>query len=351
MNPRRALVFGASGLIGRWLVLRLSEAGAEVVAAARSAESADRLECWLSARGHSGRVEHLLVDFARDGLGLDPTRIAGGALAGITEVHNVAGAYRFGMSADEAREANVEGARRVVEIVSALGAPRLVHLSGYRVAAHPGLAGRWSAETRKREYRRLGAYEASKLEADAEVRARADELAVPLTVVNPASVIGDSRTGESDQLIGLAGTVRDLASGRLPALPGSAATFVPVVTVDYLADFLVVVGADAATLGQDYWVLDDATPTLPDLLRLIGEHLGVRVPRMRVPVRLLRLLPGALTGADPETLSFLSEDRYPTRPALELARRHGLAMPDVRVAVLRWVDHLVATPGFLTSAA
>src|SRR5664279_1290414 len=44
------------------------------------------------------------------------------------------------------------------------------------------------------------------------------------------------------------------------------------------------------------------------------------VPRARIPVGLIRRLPVALTHADPETLSFLSTDPYPTPPADELAR-------------------------------
>lgn len=44
---RHALVFGASGLVGRHLVLALARAGAEVTAAVRSAESAERVERWL----------------------------------------------------------------------------------------------------------------------------------------------------------------------------------------------------------------------------------------------------------------------------------------------------------------
>lgn len=94
--------------------------------------------------------------------------------------------------------------------------------------------------------------------------------------------------------------------------------------------------------NASYWVLDDATPPLPELLRMLGKHLKVRVPWLRIPSALLKRLPPKLTGADPETLSFLSEERYPTAAALALAEAHGLHHPPVDIALKRWADYLVA---------
>ncbi|MDP1288046.1 hypothetical protein, partial [Klebsiella pneumoniae] len=46
--------------------------------------------------------------------------------------------------------------------------------------------------------------------------------------------------------------------------------------------------------------------------------------------------------ADPETLTFMSADRYPTESAVEFADRHGILMPDVLVSLERWADYLAA---------
>ncbi len=171
------------------------------------------------------------------------------------------------------------------------------------------------------EYARLGAYEASKVEADRVVQATATAEGVPFTIVNPSTVTGVSSTGESDQQIGLTSSVRDLWHGKLAALPGNGATFVPVVPVDYLASFMALIPTVPEADGQSYWVLDDDTPGLPDLLTAIGRHYQVRVPGLRIPVKLVKLLPATLTKADPETLSFMSTDRYPTESARVLAER------------------------------
>ncbi|MCP2169747.1 alpha/beta fold hydrolase [Goodfellowiella coeruleoviolacea] len=338
-TDRHALVFGATGLIGRHLVLALGQAGVRVSTANRSRQSHQRLVRWLADHGHHQAPADLRVDFTQ------PEPLSGRAAdwADVTEIHNCAGAYRFGMSGADARRANVDSARAVVALAARL--PRLrrvVHVSGYRVGGQDPALVPWSDEHRRRTYAELGAYEASKAEADAVFQAAADQAGLPWTIVNPASVIGDSATGESDQQLGLAASLRDLWRGALPALPGDERTFVPVVAVDHLARFMAVLPLDEATERAAYWVLDDATPALPELLTLVARHYQVRVPRLRVPVSLVRRLPQWVTRTDPETLTFLSADRYPTGPATAVATRHGLAMPDTTTTVLRWADHLAA---------
>ncbi|GAA4391908.1 hypothetical protein GCM10023088_69510 [Actinomadura verrucosospora] len=338
-----AMVLGATGFIGRWLVAELLERGRPVVAAVRGGGvRGGELRGWL--REHGVDDQGLLVvdaDITRPDLGLDDE--ARDRLKAVRDVFNAAALFRFGLGREEARRANVDGAVNVVRWAAALPRlRRLVHVSGYRVASEGRLTHPVPAKELDALYRRLGAYEASKLEGDAAVRAVAREEKVPLTAVHPATVIGDSVTGEAGQYIGLAEMVRDLWGGRLPALAGSRRTFVPVVTVDHLARFMAAVPEYDEEPYRAHWVLDDATPHLPDLVGLLARHLGVRPPRVTLPVGLVRRLPRALTGVEPETLSFLSEERYDTSSAGVLAGKAGLSHPPVEDALRRWADRLVA---------
>ncbi|MFK0041684.1 alpha/beta fold hydrolase [Paenarthrobacter sp. NPDC090517] len=338
-DSRHALVFGASGMIGRHLVLSLAEAGANVTAAVRTAESGARVERWAKEHGLVRSISTTIVDFDA------PEIIAGGpsALPSITEIHNCAGSYRFGMTAREARSANVGIVEKLIDFAEELpNLQRVVHVSGYRVGGQDPATVPWSEGHRAAVYKELGAYEASKVESDAIFQARAMEREVPWTIVNPASVIGDSVTGESDQLIGLATTIGQIRDGTMAALPGNHKTFLPVVTVDYLAAFMTAAAVDPLAAGKAYWILDDATPPLADLLTHVGRHLGVKVPRIRMPIGVIKRLPQRITKADPETLTFMSADRYPTDSAIEFAARHRIPMPDVLVSLERWVDHLAA---------
>lgn len=254
-NGRKVVLFGAAGFIGRWTTKELLDQGAVVTAALRNAKAADELIDWFRDRGtstHNFRV--MPVDFQTSGLG-----IRGGSLAAIRvgdtcDVIDVAGAYAFGMSTTEAMRANVESAQAVAEFAASLpNLRRLVHLSGYRVGGQEPATEPWSDAKRHSLYKRLRAYEASKVEGDAAVQAVAKQLKIPLTVVNPATVTGHSVTGETNQVLGLANTLQQLWRGELRALAGGPKTFVPVVPVDYLARFLAMVPTDDSTQGKSYF--------------------------------------------------------------------------------------------------
>ncbi|WP_433712611.1 alpha/beta fold hydrolase [Nocardia sp. CA-084685] len=339
MTSRHALVFGATGFIGRNLILTLDQAGIRVTAAVRSREAFARLAAWLADHGCRTAPAELIVDFDADPIvhGEDA------AWTDVTEVYNCAGAYRFGMTKDQARHGNVDSVRSVVSFAAQLPQlSRLVYVSGYRVGGQDPSTVPWSQERVERTHRRLGAYEASKVESDAVFQAVADELGVPWSIVNPPTVIGLSSTGESDQQLGLAASLKEIWQGTVAALPGDSRTFVPVIAVDYLTRFMTLLPMDPSTAGAAYWVLDDATPALPTLLSQVGRHYRVPVPRTRIPVALVERLPQWLTKADPETLTFLSTDRYPTESAHEFARKHGLDLPDTTRTILRWADYLAA---------
>ncbi|MFD8816494.1 alpha/beta fold hydrolase [Streptomyces sp. NPDC059627] len=318
-----SIVFGAGGFIGRSLVAELLRRGGRVAAAVRG--SGDGLTAWLDGQGvDRAALTVVRADITAPGLGLPEE-----GLSGIRDVYNTAARFAFGITEAQARAVNVTGAVHVVEW--AAGLPKLrrvVHISGYRMAA---------ADGRPPDYRRQGAYEASKQEGDAAVRARARALEVPLSIANPSTVIGPG------QYLGLAEVVSGLWQGRLRALPGGPGVFLPVVPLDHFVRFLAALPQDPGSTDGTYWVLDDSTPELPALVGLLAEHLGVRPPRRSIPVGVLRRLPRAITRADPETLSFLSTDRYDTASARALSAAHGLSMPPVRTALREWADDLVAT--------
>ncbi|WP_313813667.1 alpha/beta fold hydrolase [Glutamicibacter sp.] len=336
---RHALVFGASGLIGRHLVLSLVQSGAIVTAAVRSAGSRERLQAWLQAHGVKRSVDTAIVDFEAPEI-LDEGR---SSFSQITEIHNCAASFKFGMNTEEARRANVGIVEKIIDFAKDLPhLQRIVHISGYRVGGQDPSLIPWSEDYRARVYRELGPYEASKVESDAIFQARAQERGIPWTIINPSSVIGDSKTGESDQLIGLGSTVKQVWDGSATALPGNGSTFLPVVTVDYLAAFMSAAAIDPEAVERSYWVLDDETPSLAELLTDAGHQLGVKAPRLRIPVSVIKRLPSWITKADPETLVFLSEDRYPTQSALALADRNGITMPEVKMGLGHWVNHMAA---------
>ncbi|MCH9686340.1 MAG: alpha/beta fold hydrolase [Deltaproteobacteria bacterium] len=336
------LVTGATGLIGRNLLVSLTARGRTVAAVVRRAAArAEELAAYVADHGGDpARLQVLDGDLTVDGLGLSA------ALPSVRDVFHCAGLFAFGLSPAQAAAINVDGSLAVVRWAAALPRlRRLVYVGGYRMTVLPPWVGDSTprGSVRARLYRTYGPYEASKIEANLAVRDLARARAVPLTEIHPSTVIGRSDSGHSDQTIGMAETFGRLWRGQLPASIGRAHTFIPLVTADYLADFMAQVVERPETESQSLVVLDPQTPELPQLVLDAARHLGVPAPRLRLPVGLVRALPRALSGVDPEGLSFASEDRYDTRTADAHADAVGLVRPDIRIATTRWLDHLVSS--------
>lgn len=324
MSTPDSVVFGAAGFIGRALVARLLNQGHTVAAALRPG-SADRLTAWLDEHGvERERLTVLDCDITDPGLG----EIAGLDTAAIRDVYNCAARFTFGLDAGPARAVNIDGALHILDWCTSLPElRRLVHITGYRVTV---------PDSAEHDYVVSG-YGASKFEADAILRERAAAAGVALTVANPSTVIGPG------QYIGLAELVRDLWYGKLPALPGNARTLLPILDLDYFVDFLIALPRDPETAERSYTVLDPASPPLPELMRILAEHLHVRAPRFTIPTGLVARLPRRLTGVDRERLAFLAEDRYDTSAAERVAAAAGLTMPPAGEILRNWADHLVGS--------
>src|SRR5690606_13685457 len=133
-----------------------------------------------------------------------------------------------------------------------------------------------------------------------------------------------------------------LAEGRMPVRVGSPSTFVPVVTVDFVARVMAELANDPAANGLELTLLDPATPTLDGLIDRAATLLGVRAPRLPLPLGLVRLLPEAITRTPREALEFLDDARYPLEATDAWLAAHGLVHPEFETSYERWVRALVA---------
>lgn len=342
-----ALVTGATGLIGRWLVPELTRRGSEVTLVIRRADER-RAEYLAWVANHGGIADLVTLvegDLGLPGLGLSAADRARARTA--TDVFHAGAVMQFAMSEDVARRANVDGTQALVDL--ALEAPnlrRFVLVGGYKVGDDASFRdvgidpdAPYVSAAYAPLYRSLGAYEASKMEADHLVRDAARTRDLPVTRVHPGGVIGDSRTGETTQFVGFAPLVEALWFGKLPAVPGGARHWLPLIPVDFLAAFTARVPELPETRGGSYLLLDDRTPMLVDVIGQIADRIGVRSPTRRIPIGLLQFL----MPSRAEELSFISDRRFDVQPTVALAAKLGLAWPDLSTAIERNVDYLIAT--------
>ena len=246
-------VTGASGLVGRRLVVRLLAAGVRVTAFVRAPASL-----------HGLAAERLRV-VAGDVTDRDAVARAARGCDAVVHLANASGVV------DEARvhAVNVGGTEHVLAAARAAGARRVIFTS--TVSA-----------TRAR----LGPYGRTKRLAEDRVRAAG----IPFVVLRPSLVYGGGETG----LVG--SLARHLRA--LPVMPviGDGRIEIDPVHLDDLCGVIEACLVRDDVLGQTYDVLGPDRVTLDDFLRRLSGVLGVRRRLFHLPARASLLLARVLGG-------------------------------------------------------
>ena len=296
MGGRVVLLTGGTGFVGTEVASRLLERGdLEIVSlvAARTDEEALNLStrAWWhrpalrAALG--GRIRAIAGDVSEPGLGLEPG-VAAELRDRVTHIVHAAADLRFDASVEELRRVNVDGVAHVLGFARSAGRlERLLHVSTAYVAGRR--EGEVSEDDLTDAYGFGSAYERTKFEAERLLRAAEGE--VPITVVRPAMIVGDSRTGDIKTFNTFYTPLRLLMSGRLRIVPARRGVPVNIVPVDYVADAIARLTFDAAAEGRTFHLTTpaDRLPTAGEVVgfarRVAREHLGVRLPRpVFVPV-------------------------------------------------------------------
>jgi NAD(P)-dependent dehydrogenase (short-subunit alcohol dehydrogenase family) len=357
-----SFVTGATGFIGRHLVPHLLARGERVHVLVRRSSVA-RLEALRARWGEDGeRVHAVIGDLSQPRLGVEDAEIL--ALRGRVEhFFHLAALYDMEADPESLRDANVEGTRHALELVAALEAGCLHHVSS--IAA----AGRYPGTFREDMFGEAEGlddpYFATKHESEGLVRA---ECLRPWRVYRPGIVIGHSETGEIDKIDGpyyffkLLRRLRSLPSW-LP-LVGIEGGPMPLVPVDFVARALDLIAHEEGLDGRCFHLVDPRPKSAGEVLNLFAKaagapRFGLRLePRatalLTAPLRgALALLPGAqrvsdLTlaelGIPPRVLSYIDPPRFDCRGAKAVLDRHGVTVPALESYAGRlwdyWERHL-----------
>lgn len=335
-------VTGGTGFIGQHLLANLSAKGHTLRVLMRRPERLAALREQVdSLGGCATRVFAVAGDLEQDNLGLSLADQE--VLRRASVIFHLGAHFAWGLSMEQSRAVNVEGAKRVA-LLAAEQKSRLVMIGGYMLNNHEHLQ-RIGIDPRQPEltnwpavYRRVGGYEASKLEAHFATQQVMSAKGGEMTVVHPATVCGHSRTGHIVDGQPLVALIRNLVQGKMTAVPGTAEHWLPLVTVDYLVELVAVCAFDPAMMGEELLALDDQTPNLRELLAQVAKPLGLKSPKHHISLRLLKWLlsipPVAwFLNTKPEALDFIQTTRFNTAAVEQFANRHGIAKPDIRQAL------------------
>jgi thioester reductase-like protein len=273
------LLTGATGFVGREILSRFLERDDRrvftLVRAEDDAAAARRLPA------HE-RLTALAGDIEQDGLGLS-AETGERVRSSVTTVVHCAASVSFDLPLEEARSVNVDGTRRVLEFArSCTGLERFSYVSTAYVAGEPG--GLFREDQLAVGQRFRNPYERSKFEA--EVMLRSEGADMPLQILRPSIVVGDSGTGRTSSFNVLYGPLKAFARGAVPAIPARRDSPVDIVPVDYVADRV----HELATRGPNgtfHLVAGRNATTVGRLLEMSSDELGRPEPAV-LPPRLYR---------------------------------------------------------------
>jgi long-chain acyl-CoA synthetase len=229
----------------------------------------------------AARYEHRLNavrgDVTKDGLGIDPEqreRVA----EDVTDVVHSAASVSFNLPIDQAREINLHGTRRVLDLAElcaerGAGLHRLSHVStAYVAGTHTGP---FYEDDLDRRQHFNNSYELSKWEAEKLVRSRAERL--PMTVFRPSIVVGEHDSGWTPAFNVVYGPLRAYSRGSLTVAPGRRSAPADVVPVDYVADAIFELSSRPEAEGRTYALAAGPTAsTVGQLIEMSAAAFGRR---------------------------------------------------------------------------
>lgn len=256
----RAVITGASGLVGGNLAAALIDAGHQVRATRRG-------------RTKTEHLAHLPIEWVAGDL--DEPRALTEAFRGADVVFHCAAAVSIRKSATpELVRGNVDGTRHVLEAVRAAGVPRLVHCST-TAAVGASSDGRPSDERARwnlPEHGLADGYAITKHRAEELVHAAVGE-GLDAVIVNPTYMIGplDSRPSSGQMVL-------DIVRGRMPGRTPGMNNFVDV--RDVVRGMIL--AWEKGARGERY-ILGGRNLTYGDFMRLVAGVAGTKAPALEVP--------------------------------------------------------------------
>ena len=344
-RPEVVLVTGfpafTASRMAQQILARDAAARVFLLARSRFAEAARELAGSLPPQ-QGARIEVVEGDVCDMDLGLSGQEYR--TLAGeITTIQHMAGIYYMGVDRSTARRVNVEGTRGVLELAGdAVRLRRLIHWS---TAAVSGRRKGVVLEEELDEGQSFhNFYEETKFEA--EKLARAAQRNLPLTILRPGIVVGDSVTGEIDKLDGpyylIVLISTNLLQMRVP-LPGRGTAPLHLAPIDFVVDAGYRLSCDERAAGRTFHLTDPNPLPARRVYELVAELSEGKLARGFLPAGLARTLlrtPG-LDRLARAPLSFLeSFDRqcfYNCRNTMALLEGTGVHCPPFDT----YAEHLV----------
>lgn len=204
---------GATGFLGSHLLAALLQRGDRVVVLGRRSAGAnlaariDSLLAWFDLRERSGQLETAEVDLLKPLCGLDPDRYQALCDKAGTIIHCASDTRFSEQHRRESIATNVDSLEQIIGFAKNSNAPWFHYVS---TAYAAGIASAHCPEEPVASERFVNVYEETKARAEKVVAALCIRHALPFSIIRPAIVYGDSRSGRANCFNSLYNHVRSL---------------------------------------------------------------------------------------------------------------------------------------------
>lgn len=208
----------------------------------------------------------------------------------VDRIHHAAHISYLGVDRATAERVNVGGTREIVELGRACENLKnlVIHSTTQVVGDRTGVVREGDREL-GRSFRT----------GVAETRARAESVAhkamdkLPISIVRPTTIIGDSHTGEVDRFDGpyllILLIVTSPAEIAVP-LPARGDAPLHLVPIDYVVRASHAIGKDPRSAGRTFHLVDPSPLTAKRIFELVARAGGKRSPRGFIPTNLTKAL-------------------------------------------------------------
>ncbi len=287
MNTNQKTIFltGVTGNLGSRLMrelLRDPEARFKLLVRAENQEEAERsvrdaIAFWDdSAEYFRDRVEIFLGDITRSDLGLSSEATLRLSRE-TTHIIHCAANFRLDLPLEDARKSIVTGTEYLADFArhcmrASDSFRRFVYVSTEEIAIplHGDVPEDFLPLRNENEY--FNTYEYAKAEAETSLKRRMDEEGLPLTIVRPGMIVGDSQSGKILNPQGLYYMIRDLfLRPQTPVIPVNNRLQIDAVSVDAVAKSICVLFDAPEAIGRVYHISSgrENFVSLPEFLRLL----------------------------------------------------------------------------------
>ncbi len=202
----------------------------------------------------------------------------------VTHFFHLAALYRLDVDEQNARRVNIEGTKVILGFLESIEQlERFLYVSTCYVSGTR--SGRILEDELDKGQGFKNFYEATKFFAELAVRKKFEH--IPTTIVRPAIVIGDSKSGQTIKYDGAYYVIKILHKGRFFILPKGSSAKINVVPVDFVARAIRFLAQHPETVGMTFHLADPNPPSAERFVKLVASKLKSKVPIIPVKKDLL----------------------------------------------------------------